>query len=88
MLLSAGLSQIVNCMASSTQDSALTNEHAAQGQDPNAAMAVDMAAGMYPSLEQQVAAAASGIGPLMGGAALSPPRSTDVRQPPEDTRAL
>ena len=51
-----------------------------QVQDPNAAMAADMAAGMYPTLEQQVAAAASGIGPLMSGAAMSPPRSTDVRE--------
>jgi len=50
-----------------------------QVQDPNAAMAADMAGGMYPTLEQQVAAAASGIGPLMSGAAMSPPRSTDVR---------
>ena len=42
-------------------------------------MAADTAASLYPTLEQQVAAAASGIGPLMSGAALSPPRSTDVR---------
>ena len=45
------------------------------------AMGADLAAaGMYPTLEQQVAAAAaSSIGPLMSSAALSPPRSTDVR---------
>ena len=42
-------------------------------------MGANMAAGMYSTLEQQMAAAASGMSPMMPSSGLSPPRSTDVR---------